>query len=306
MSLLASLLTGTLVTVLVVAGLALLALSLFHVRYDLAWFGIWTGGVTLPHEKSVRIEFGFPGFMRVWTGDDTPAADERPDSTTQPNTEASAPPRGPERHEAQASVEAAATNRMQGGFAGGDPARPGVAEAQTAPDNTASARPGRIAPAALGATYRRTTAAKKPGKDPNKYRKALFHFVTNGKVWKALLLRYGFGLLGRAVRLLHARVEFSAGHPDPAFLGRMAGHWYALSPFLPLKRATMNFRFQDRHPSFGARAAGGFSLLSLLWFFALALLTIPVFHLGRYAWHGWRQRKLTGWRAWAYRKIQAL
>lgn len=145
---------------------------------------------------------------------------------------------------------------------------------------------------------------QKPKRDPNRYRKALFRFVTDGAVW-ALIFGYGLRLVARAVRLPGLRLELSAGHPDPAFLGRMAGRWYAFAPVLPSGRVHMNFRFQDRHPSFGVRVTGGFSLLGFLWFCAMALLTFPLFRLGRRAWFGWTHRTLGGWRARAYRWIQA-
>ena len=110
----------------------------------------------------------------------------------------------------------------------------------------------------------------------------------------------------RAFRLPGLHVELSVGHPDPAWLGRFAGRWYAISPWLPPERALMNFRFQDRQPSFGVRARGGFSLLAFLWFLAVNAFTFPWLRLGRRAWIIWRHGTLAGWRAWSYRKIQTL
>jgi hypothetical protein len=194
---------------------------------------------------------------------------------------------------------------------GGGVDEPGIAErvSEGLPAFSAQSEPGVVRPESeppRGQNKAEPKAApQKAPKDPNRFRKALFRFVTDGPVW-SLLLGYIVALLVRAARLLHARMEFSFGHPDPAFLGRMAGHWYAVAPLFPKGSATMNFRFQDRQPAFGARLMGGFSLLTLLWFLALAFLTFPIFRLGRRAWQGWRLRHLTGWRAWTYRKIQSV
>jgi hypothetical protein len=288
MSLGVSILIGTLVVALAFAGLLLLLLSLFSLRFDLAWFGVWTGGVALPHETSVQVELGFPGFMWKWGGHKNPSTDP---------------------HDSHAQSVSTPTP-TQSSRVGGGVDQPGVAEkAESIPAFSAKGEPGIMRPESephgVHSEAAPQGASQKAPKDPNRFRKALFRFVTDGPVW-SLVLGYVVALLVRAARLLHARMEFSLGHPDPAFLGRMAGRWYAVAPLFPKGSASMNFRFQDRQPAFGARLMGGFSLLSLLWFLALALLTFPLFRLARRAWQGWRLRHLTGWRAWTYRKIQSV
>jgi|GEM_PF-2671445 len=323
MSLWVSLLVGALILIVALLGLLLLLAALFHVRGDVAWLGMWTGGAALPHETSVRIEYGFPGFMRAWAHEPLPG--EAPDARTHaqssaanaaeapstpfadaatPSSPASArpsPSSSPSSHSASPESRAADETSESSGESKTSAATPG------APASAASHAPPRSPRYGTAARQGAGTASRtaKKNRDPHRFRKALFHFVTDGTAW-IVLSGYGLRVLLRAARLPRARIDLSAGHPDPAFLGRMAGRWYAVSPLLPPGRVTMSFRFQDRHPSFGVRVRGGFSLLGLLWFCVTSLLTFPLVRLGRRGWHGWRNRALTGWRGRLYRKIQTI
>jgi hypothetical protein len=311
-----SLLVAALIVMIALLGLFLLLTALLHVRGDVGWMGMWTGGAALPHETSIRIEYGFPGFMQAWThepsADDAGAQTETPNrnpassssstasraassATAQPSP--SSPPSpfspSPERRTPAEAPDFSGVMKSSGGMSGAttEASPPTPERATHTQQGTSTKTP-------------KTRAAKKQ-RDPHRYRKALFHFVTDGTAW-AVLSGYGLRVLCRALRLPRVRIDLSAGHPDPAFLGRMAGRWYAVSPLLPQDRVCMAFRFQDRHPSFGVRVRGAFSLLGLLWFCVTSLLTFPLLRLGRRGWHGWRNRSLTGWRGRLYRKIQTI
>jgi hypothetical protein len=117
-------------------------------------------------------------------------------------------------------------------------------------------------------------------------------------------MRYGLKAVSLVFGLLKPRAEAALGHPDPVRLGRLAGKWYAVRPFLPLGDTVLHFRFQDRHPTLWVKAEGGFSLLGVAGFGLRLLLAFPLVRFGRSAWKGWRQHRLTGWRAWVYRKLQ--
>lgn len=255
MSIGTALLTGTLVVLPALAASAVLLLALFHVRYRLDWSGTW-GGLSSRQSGSVRVEFGFPGFMRAW---------DREHGAAAKGTEPESTPEG------SAHVF------------------------HNVPRN----------PRPAHGTLNATPHALAPSRDPGRYRKALFRLATDAPAW-GVLMRYAFRTIMRFHKLLGPRLEIALGHPDPAFLGRLAGHWYAVSPLLPVGNTVMGFRFQDRAPTVHVRAEGGFSGLALLGFFAFTLLTFPFFGLGLRAWYGWRHRGLTGWRAWAYRRIQTI
>lgn len=267
------------------AALSALLLSLLYVRYRVAWNGTW-GGLSSEQGGSVRIEFGFPGFMRALDWD---SAGAQPAPETSPHTATATPestPRAAGTTHAS-SPEPARNPSTRGATAHREEAAPAAGPTVTVPKQHAvredSPRP----------------------KDPNRYRKALFRLATDGPAW-GLLVRYGFRVLKRFHKLLGPRVELAVGHPDPALLGRLAGRWYAVAPLLPLGDTAVGFRFQDRAPTLRVRVSGGFSALSLLRFGAGILLTFPFFGLGLRAWHGWRRREMTGWRAWTYRRIQSL
>lgn len=305
--------------------LGLLAAALLHVRFQAAWFGMWVGATDVPQEKFLRIEYGFPGFMRT-TRLSGQAPDEHPDAHDAADASAPSHPSGSATtpgHAQQGSggePDAAAGDAPQGGgtaqgAASGakDDLREGGHETEAGEDRraagdagsqTSAPRQEQRAPRQQGTKRKRATTRTR-GADPHRHRRALFRFVTDGTAWK-LASRYFLRVALRAFRLPGLQVELSVGHPDPAWLGRFAGRWYAVTPFLPADRARMHFRFQDRHPSFGIRARGGFSLLSFLWFLVLNLLTFPWIRLGRRAWMIWRDGTLEGWRAWTYRKIQTL
>lgn len=312
------------------AALCALLAMLYHVRFEGAWMGMWTGAASLPHEKFARLEHGFPGFMRPLTWSHEPDEDDDVEAVVE---------------EAVEDQDAAAAALKTERDSGAEPSRTETAApAAATPSPPPTSASGRSHPEALPANALRmpdpdpgkteTTGAggeggRRPGveadrgataspsstatprKTPrrraaiNQYRRALFRFVTDGPAWR-LQSGYFLRCARSALRLANVRVEFSAGHPDPAKLGRFAGYWYALSPFLPTRGASMAFRFQDRHPSFGARVTAAFSLFAVARFFARVVLTFPYVRLSRRAVQGWRGRRLEGWRAFVYRKIQTL
>lgn len=304
------------------AGVCALLAMLYHVRFEAAWMGMWTGGAELPHENFLRLEHGFPGFMRPLaptslvnnedddvyqedgkrggkTQDDTmraaPAASPQPASMTAPAPETPATRNPAEDIIATSSVElheSTAETIVEAAASGGGKEDSRVAEARPG----AKASPSAVNSHARQARRRRAKA--------NQFRRALFRFVTDGPAWR-LQSGYFLRCARSAFRLANARLELSAGHPDPATLGRFAGYWYAASPLLPTHRVAMGFRFEDRHPSFGVRVTVAFSLFSVTRFLARVLLTFPYVRLSRRALYGWRHRRLDGWRAFVYRKIQA-
>ncbi len=310
-----------LVALLLIAAAAtivgLLCAALLHVRFEAGWFGMWTGSTELPHESFLQIEYGFPGFMRTWKAlppapspDDASAHREPPeDSRTQ------AQPVQGEGGEPGAAHAENAGDAAPAGAAPGAQARPPADTLAGGPERgtggaeetlrSGSRASGRREPRAPQAAARAPGRARRRHSDRHRHRRALFRLVTDGAAWK-LASGYFLRVAARAFRLPGLHVDLSAGHPDPAWLGRFAGRWYAVTPFLPADRARMHFRFEDRHPSFGIRARGGFSLLAFLWFLVVNVLTFPWLRLGRRAWWIWRHGTLAGWRAWTYRKIQTL
>lgn len=283
-------------------GLGLLALALFRVRYRLEWRGEWSGSLSGTQEGTIQIRYGFPGFTKTWNPledddwtlpnpfDIDDDEDEKPKETT------SAGPGDP-----FASPEIPA---------GTAPERPKPAPETPLPANAPASPP--ETPYFLkdgphrrdaGPSYKRAPAPDRPQKDPNRKRRALFRFITDPDVWK-FFTRYGLKVVSLVFGLLKPRAEAALGHPDPVRLGRLAGKWYAVRPFLPLGDTVLHFRFQDRHPTLWVRAEGGFSLLSVVVFGLRLLLSFPLIRFGRSAWKGWRQHRLTGWRAWVYRKMQ--
>ncbi len=284
MSLWHNILVGILLLVTAAAILGVLCAALLQVRFQGAWFGMWTGDLAIPHEQSLRIEYGFPGFMHTWktTGQAPDAPDPARDT-----------------FEDVTSAEPLRTERHAKKGLGGEPG----AAAEATASRPEAAAPGASAPRRPRPRPRQHR--RRGAGDRHRHRRALFRFATDGTAWR-LASGYFMRVAVRAFRLPGLHVELAVGHPDPAWLGRFAGHWYAFSPLLPTSRAFMHFRFQDRQPSFGVRARGGFSLFAFLWFLALNVLTFPWIRLGQRAWMIWRHGTLAGWRAWTYRKIQTL
>lgn len=290
------------------AGLAVLLLALLHVRYRAEWRGEWTGDLSFPRDGNVRIEFGFPGFMRAW---DWPAPSPLPAPDGGGSTKTNVPDFPAARAESAATHRVESVSPAQETFSRKgsyeQPARP----TYTVPhqgEEDAEPRPEKDHANVVNETDEAKSQNEKVAvgqKDPQRLRKALFRLVTDSSAW-VHLIRYGFRVLRLTHSLLRPRVRLAAGHPDPALLGRLAGHWHAVSPLLPLGDTTMNFRFQDRRPSLRLNVEGGFSALSLLFFGISVFGVFPFFGIGRRAWRGWRQQGLTGWRAWAYRRIQSL
>jgi hypothetical protein len=280
------------------AGLSALVLALLHVRYRAAWNGEWPGGLSLPHDGSLSLEFGFPGFMRAWVWPGKAAGDRGHEATR----ESAGAHGGASVAPAQGSV----AREESGGAHSRAPVAP--AKGSTAPAGSTPTVPDQGI-ARIGTPQKNygddatpPTPVATDNKDPNRCRKALFRLATDAPAW-GKLARYGFRVLRLTHRLLRPHVEMAAGHPDPALLGRMAGYWHAASPLLPLGDAILGFRFQGRHPSFRVSVHGGFSALSLLCFGIGLVVTFPFVGLGRRAWHDWRHREPAGWRAWAYGKL---
>lgn len=133
-------------------------------------------------------------------------------------------------------------------------------------------------------------------------RRALFHFITDPA---ALRVLFGYG--GRLVRLtfglLRLELHCALGHPDPAFLGRLAGYWYAVAPGMG-KRVHVDFRFQDQKRTLSLSARGEFSAARALRYAAAAAFSFPWFTLVKRVWCDWRQTELTGWRAMVYARLR--
>jgi hypothetical protein len=284
-------------------GLGLLALALFRVRYRLEWRGEWSGSLSGTQEGTIQIRYGFPGFTKTWNpleddawtppnpfdiDDDedndnaktTEAASAGPgDPFSSPETPSEPPPAKPV--EPRREAKAPGKPREEPYFLKDGPHRRDA-----------------------GPNYSRPAASDRSKKDPNRKRRALFRFITDADVWK-FFTRYGLKAISLVFGLLKPRAEAALGHPDPVRLGRLAGKWYAVRPFLPLGDTVLHFRFQDRHPTLWVKAEGGFSLLGVVGFGLRLLLSFPLIRFGRSAWKGWRQHRLTGWRAWVYHKLQA-
>jgi hypothetical protein len=297
-------------------GLLALGLLLFRFRYFLEWRGEWTGDLSGISAGTARIETRFLWYRHLWE----PFKDaswsiadlfgEDDEDVTKPETEESA-----------AGRQSAAAPDPEAGFSESAsrreaaPLRPaaGVPEAPVflKPEPAKESKTSGAADSAQGPAPEKP--ASKPGTreqkkaDPHRKQRALFRLFTDRDAWK-LLARYGLKTFRLVMKLLKPRIEAAIGHPDPALLGRLAGKWYAVRPLtqlLPVGRADLYFRFQDRHPSLWIRVQGTISLLSLLAFGIRLVVAFPFLLLARRALHGWRQHRLTGWRAWVYRKLQA-
>jgi hypothetical protein len=288
------------------AAIVTLLLALVHVRYHVAWRGTW-GGFSSFQSGEARLEFGFPGFMHRWNwqSDRSNSSDSADPSVS--SGSADTVDTTPTMHLPIAAVETQAratstarpaTNSFEKPF-DYQSAAPHTGTTTTVPEQRA----------AYEAPRQSKKKQRDKNRDPHRFRKALFRLATDGPAW-GMLVRYGFRIVRRFHALLGPRLEVAVGHPDPALLGRAAGYWYASAPVtqqLPLgKDLVMGFRFQDQAPSLHVRAEGGFSGLSLLWFGLGTLGTFPLIGLAGRAWHGWRHREMQGWRAWTYRRIQAL
>lgn len=286
-----------LAALLVPAGLVLLALALFHVRFRASWRGEWNGFASVS-EGAFFVEYGFPGFMRRWTGRD----DGRKDASDE-RFEAEAAKREPGGRSASSSVP-------------NDEGDKTAREHRENPSVTAEARPERPAAASSAPPFRPPAPDSRPPspdsrrppsgprRDRNRWRRALFRLATDAPAWK-LLARHGFRSLRAMLRLLHVRASLSVGHPDPVLLGRFAGAWHAAAPVLPGSVA-LDLRFQDRRPTLALSAEGGFSLLSLLCRGLFLVGSFPWIGLARRARVAWKEHELAGWRRWAYRKIQGM
>jgi hypothetical protein len=293
-------------------GLAALALALFRVRYRLEWRGEWNPTLAHPYgdaEGSVVFEYGFPGFRKRWEpfqdkswsiGDLLDDEEEDEAARAQKND----PGEKPGNPENKPKAEGPPMGRKSGVAAGPVPGFSEAAEPPFFRDRSAEG-----ARAAQTTQYNRDEVktspeeARKARMARNKKRRALFRLATDTGAWR-LLGRYGVRAARLFLGLLKPRIEAAVGHPDPAFLGRLSGKWFAARPLLPLGRTEMYFRFQDRHPSLWVKAEGGFSALSVLGFGIRLLVAFPSIGLARRAIRSWRHHKLTGWRAWAYRRLQ--
>jgi hypothetical protein len=310
------------------AGLALLLLALFHVRYEAAWSGRWQWSESR-QEGFARVDVGFPGFMRRFEvgrreagggseeeGDSgRRTADGGGDSVGSRESGVGSEESGDDgRRTAEDGESSFRTHHSE--------ASPIEARPSKSPPFSSTSPSSPLTPYPLPPTHeeipakgsssslptpdsRLPTGEEQPPKkpDPHRWRRALFALATDAAAW-GLVTRYALRVPGRVRRLLRPRVVMAAGHPDPALLGRLAGHWAAVSPLLPLDDVAMGYRFQDREPSFSVRVSGGVSALSMLVFGGAMLATFPWIGLGRRAWRHWRHHRLEGWRAWVYGKLQ--
>jgi hypothetical protein len=297
MSLWAQALIWALAVLFAFAALVTLLLALVHVRYRLAWSGTW-GGMASFQSGEARVEFGFPGFMHRWDWRSDPSDTSDPSESIAVPSAMPAPIATAETLAGVTPAARPATSPYERPF-DDQAAAPRTGTTTTVPERRAADEAPRPSP----------KNQREKNRDPHRFRKALFRLATDGPAW-GMLVRYGFRMVRRFHALLGPRLEVAVGHPDPALLGRAAGYWYASAPVthhLPLgKDLVVGFRFQDPAPSLRVRAEGGFSGLSLLWFGLGTLGTFPLFGLARRALHGWRHREMQGWRAWTYRRIQAL
>ncbi len=271
------------------AGLLALLLAAARLRYRFEAEGMWTGRVDASRgSMAARVEFRFPGVKRAWELPPREAAENREDARPSAQPEP-APP-----EHARPTPPPPPAGRPRGATPETSHERP---RAET-PEATASEQP---APE----TERQTPGSSPPAELSRRERRMrmLFLLATDSDVW-AWTRDYGVRAAVLTFRLLDPRVAAAIGHPDPAFLGRTAGKWYAIRPLLKTRRAALGFRFQDRHPSFKIRLDGGFSALTLAMFGVRLVLAFPAVRLGRRAWRHWRRPRLAGWRAKVYTHLR--
>ena len=281
--------------------LAALALAFVRFHYFLEWRGEWNGGASGSSGGTARVETHFFWYRHVWEPlkDNSWSVGDLFSEEDEGDGEVAGQKSAPETAQADSGMsdpEPAPEFSPQNG-------------AQNAEDPTflKSSGPSPRRPEESRRAYDVPPYNKKKA-DPNRKRRALFRLITDRDAWK-LAGRYGLKILRLVLRLLKPRIEAAVGHPDPAFLGRVAGKWYAARPLLPsllpVGRTDVYFRFQDRHPSLWVRVQGGFSALSVVGFGVRLVVAFPFILLARRGLHSWRRHKLTGWRAWVYRKLQA-
>ena len=158
---------GVLCVFLAAAGVAILVLALLHVRYRAAWSGAWSGDFSLPRDGFLRLELGFPGFMRKWewvgdgrresgVGEEKQPRQDADDafSASSPTAKSST-----QQHDGKSYVKRDASSVAQ------NPPPP-------PPPPPDSRLP--------------TPDSHRRRRNPNRWRKALFRLATDGPVWARL------------------------------------------------------------------------------------------------------------------------
>jgi hypothetical protein len=138
--------------------------------------------------------------------------------------------------------------------------------------------------------------------DKERARRALFRFLTDGPMLRALI-RFGFRVAGQGLRLLRPTVECAVGDPDPLRLARLCSIVNTARALPLMERVHLYPRFQDRNSTLRVRITGGFSSARAAVFMLAVLWAFPAFTLVRRAWHGWRNAELTGWRRLGFSMI---
>lgn len=294
-------LTYALATLACLAGLALLLMALWHIRVSGSAHGAWDGTLDSPHAAHLRLEYGFPGFMRRhdWPHPDNGAEADADAATAAPDTQATETRRpSPASPPAPHRAPSAASPHVSDAPEAGSPTEPPGNAAGSTTDESGARED------AETRTANEPDPAPSGKADPNRWRKALFRLATDGPAWTGIA-RYLRRMLRLAGRLLHARIDLTLTHPDPALLGRTAGYWYAFTGPTPLRHLRTDFRFCAPHPAVTLRAQGGFSALELAGFVAAAVLTFPWLRLARRMRRSWTHREPQGWRRRLYRMLQS-
>jgi len=94
------------------------------------------------------------------------------------------------------------------------------------------------------------------------------------------MLVYGFRFTRMLFGLLNLELECAIGYSDPAKLGRLAGYWYAVQPFLG-RRIRLQFRFQDQTSSLRLQVRGGFTAMRAVSHFIALIVSFPWILLAR-------------------------
>ncbi len=125
-----------------------------------------------------------------------------------------------------------------------------------------------------------TPESTKAQKSRGKFRSRMGWILLKDTILLRALLAYGLRFTRRIFGLLNLELECSVSHSDPARLGRLAGYWYAVQPFLG-RRIRLQFRFQDQTPSLRLHLHGGFSAMRAVSHFVALIVSFPWILLAR-------------------------
>ena len=138
----------------------------------------------------------------------------------------------------------------------------------------------------------KTSTPKKKSRSNRKFGSRIGWILLKDTVLLRALLRFGLRFVRMIFGLLNLELDCAIGYPDPAKLGRFAGYWYAVQPFLG-RRIRLQFRFQDTSSSLQLRLRGGFSAARALSSGVALLASFPWVLLLRRFWRARRLAKLS-------------